>query len=132
MSFLPTNSVLGELQIIKILDWYDGPRLFIAENTSGDRYVAFWADELESGSLWLYVAVSNDRIDSLLTSAIDLRQLYSDSEDGIVFKVFLHQDDHESSVQSVSISTLDEDFLPLSGDFITNQDSYSSETMSMR
>jgi hypothetical protein len=114
--------MLGKLHILEVLDWYDGPRLFIAENASGNRYISFWADELDDGSLWLYVSVSESKIDTLLAAQIDLRQLYVEAEDGIIFKVFLRNEEGNTSVEPVAVMELEEELLPLSGDFLSSDD----------
>ncbi|MGK7929184.1 MAG: DUF6575 domain-containing protein [Spirulina sp.] len=121
MSFLPLNTMLGKLQIIKVLDWYDGPRLFIAENASGTRYIAFWADELENESLWLYSSVSEKRIESVIAGQFDLRSIYTSPEDEIVFLVHLPHGDR-ASVEVLSPAQLDSEMLPPEDDFLIPDD----------
>ncbi|MBP0016180.1 MAG: hypothetical protein J7647_01330 [Cyanobacteria bacterium SBLK] len=121
MSFLPLDTMLGKLQIVKVLDWYDGPRLFIAENVSGSRYIAFWADELENESLWLYSAVSESRIESVISGQFDLRSIYTNPEDEIVFLVHLLHGDR-ASVEIISPVQLDSEMLPPEDDFLVFDD----------
>ncbi|MEA5472001.1 DUF6575 domain-containing protein [Spirulina sp. 06S082] len=122
MSFLPLNTMLGKLEIIKVLDWYDGPRLFIAENASGTRYIAFWADEGENESLWLYSSVSESRIASVISGRFDLRSIYKNAEDGRVFLVHLLHDNNRALVEVLSPEQLDSEILPPEDDYLIPED----------
>lgn len=126
-SFLPLNTLLGKLRIVEILDWYDGPRLFVAENAAGNRYIAFWADEQEDVSLWLYSSVSESRISHLVSGKLALRNIYTEPEDEILFLVRLsHQ--VQSSVEVVSPDRIDVDLFPPDGDFLVSDEDFFAET----
>lgn len=118
-SFLPLNTLLGRLKIVEVLDWYDGPRLFIAENASGNRYIAFWADEQDDESLWLYSSVSESRIASLVSGKFDLRSTYTNPEDGVIFLVRLSSQT-QSSVEVLVPDQLEQDLFPPYEDFLTS------------
>ena len=106
MSFLPLNTMLGQLRIIEVLDWYDGPRLFIAQSGSGNRYIAFWADEIDEESLWLYASASEDRIENIMSGKLDLRRIYTEPEDGTIFLIRLFKD-KPSSVEAICPNEID-------------------------
>ncbi|MBP0015999.1 MAG: hypothetical protein J7647_00390 [Cyanobacteria bacterium SBLK] len=118
MVFLPLDMILGKLKIIKVLDWFDGPRLFIAENTSGIRYIAFWADERENESLWLYAAVSEERIASVIAGQFDLRSIYTNPEGESVFLVCLPHSGDRAFVEALLPEKLDIEMLPPEDDFL--------------
>lgn len=121
MSFLPLNTMLGQLRIIEVLDWYDGPRLFIAQSGSGNRYIAFWADEIEEESLWLYASVSEGRIDNIISGKLDLRSIYTNPEDGTIFLIRLFKD-KPSSVEAICPTEIDQELLPPCDDFLVAED----------
>lgn len=126
MSFLPLNTMLGKLRIVEVLDWYDGPRLFIAENASGSRYIAFWADEKASESLWLYSLVSESRISNLVSGKADLRSIYTDPEDGVIFLVRL-TDQEQAFVDAIVPAQIEQDLLPPYDDFLVSNESFFPE-----
>lgn len=89
LNFLPSNTLLGKLRIVEVLDGTDKPRFFIAENASGNHYIAFQAqaEHLESESLWFYASVSESRIDEVMRGKVILRKIYTEPEDEIIFRV---------------------------------------------
>ncbi|WP_017325924.1 DUF6575 domain-containing protein [Synechococcus sp. PCC 7336] len=125
-SFLPLDTSLGKLRIVEILDWYDGPRLFIAENATGNRYVAFWADEQEDETLWLYSSVSESRIAHLVSGKLDLRSIYTEPEDGVIFLIRL-TNQAQSSVEVLTPNELARDLLPPDEDFLVSDEGFFSE-----
>jgi hypothetical protein len=128
MSFLPIGTMLGKLKIIEVLDWYDGPRLFIAENASGIRYIAFWADETEEEDLWLYSSVSEHRISCIISGKLDLRSIYTSPEDEIVFLIRLKNNSQSlASVEAIDPSKIEQELLPPYGDFLTGNEEFFTE-----
>lgn len=123
MSVLPVNTLLGKLKIIEVFDWLDGPRLFIAENASGHRYLAFWAGDQGRESLWFYAPASETRVANLVAGKIDLRTVYTQPEDGILFSVRITQDG-QSIVEPIVPARLDLDLLPASEDVVTPDDAF--------
>jgi hypothetical protein len=119
MSFLPLSTMLGKLKIIEVLDWYDGPRLFIAENASSTRYIAFWADETEEEEIWIYSSVSEHRISGVISGKIDLRSIYTNPEDGVIFLVRLKNSDRSAaSVETILPCEIEPELLPPYDDFL--------------
>lgn len=129
MSFLPLGTSLGKLKIIEVLDWYDGPRLFIAESASGIRYIAFWADETEDEDLWLYSSVSEHRISSIVSGKLDLRSIYTKPEDEIIFLIRLRSNSQSSaSVETIYPSQIDQELLPPYDDFLALDEGFFAES----
>jgi hypothetical protein len=129
-SFLPPENLLGKLKIVEVLDWYDGPRLFIAELPSGARYIAFWADEQEDESLWLYSAVSEKRISDLISGNIDLRRIFTDPEDGGIFLIRL-SNEGASSIERNVADQLEQDWLPPYDDYLVSEEGFFAENDSV-
>jgi hypothetical protein len=130
MSFLPLNTFLGKLRIVEVLDWYDGPRLFIAENASGSRYIAFWADEQGMESVWLYSSASENKIDSVISGRSDLRSIYTDPEDGVIFLVRL-VDEEPAIVEPLPPERVEQDLLPPCDDFLVSHEGFFPEDTSV-
>jgi hypothetical protein len=126
MSFLPLNTMLGKLRLIEVLDWYDGPRLFIAENASGSRYIAFWADEQEDESYWLYSLVSESRINCLVSGKLDLRSIYTDPEDEVIFLI-RSTGEVFWTVEVITPQEIHEELLPPFEDFLVSNEGFFSE-----
>ena len=60
-----------DLSPVKILDWYDGPRLFtLAE--SGITYLAYLCSESGSSARYLLIPTDEERVQALTTGAITL------------------------------------------------------------
>jgi hypothetical protein len=129
MSFLPIGSELGVLKILEVLDWYDGPRLFIAEDPSGTRYIAFWADETEEESLWLYSSVSEDRISNVTSGKLDLRSIYTNPENEIVFLIRLKNNNQSSAlVEKICPNQIEQKLLPPCDDFLSLNEGFFAES----
>jgi hypothetical protein len=111
---LPIDTFLGKLRILEILDRDGGPRLRITENASGSRYLAFEVEVMEQGSRWLYVPISDTRIDDLMAGKLPLREIYTDPEDGFIFGVRVSP--QASSVDLMAADAVEPDWLPLDDD----------------
>ncbi len=122
---LPINTFLGKLSILEVLDWHDSPRLLIAENAAGNRYIAFWADATEQENRWLYAAVSEHQIDRFLWGELALRTIYTDPEDGLIFLV--HSSLQASSVDVTTADALEPDLLPPPNDCLETAERFGAE-----
>lgn len=72
---------MRELSIIRILEYYDVPQLFVAEDVVGMRYLCQLYDILEDGELKvLGVAVSNNKLNDFIKGHIDLLSMFVDRE----------------------------------------------------
>lgn len=114
MAFPPDDTSLGRLRILEVWDEYDGPRLFVAVNASATLFVAFWADQTDDVDTWLYVAVSEARLERVQSGSITLRDAFTTAEDGNVFVVRVprKERDGQSLVEAVRAAAIDLDLLP--------------------
>lgn len=113
---LPKGSQLGRLSINEVYDYYDGPKLFTAKNSSGTTYLAFWADQDGAGDVWLYVPISNGRLQKVKTGEVSLRNTFIESEDGFAFKIHTSFDGSTNRVDCVLGKEIDDELLPLPDD----------------
>ena len=111
MELPPTTTALGRLRLVDVWDYYDGPRLFVAQNAAGAFYIALWADEDDTTNTWLYVAVSEDRLERVQTGQISLRAAYLDPEDGKVFEMIVPKGSGDIALALVDIAQIAADLL---------------------
>jgi len=121
MSLLPQKTILGNLEIIEVYEFYDKPCLFSCRNVAGQIFLAVWIDETSYSDSWLYVPTSLRRLRQVITGAIELKSAFSEAEDGFVFEINIPH--HESKINVVKIlsENLEEDQLPTSGEFLNCQ-----------
>jgi hypothetical protein len=121
---LPESTILGKLNLIEVYEFYDMPILFACENKAGHTYLAVWVDEAVDKDTWLYVSLSRKRFQRIRAGEIDLHDAFAKSEDEIVLEVIIYRNpNRESQVEPLSIQDLDENWLPLSGDYLNILDS---------
>ena len=71
----------------RVLQYYDGPRLLLQRNLSGQLFLAWWSDSDEFADRWLYLPVSESRLRSILSGQIPDREALENPEDGDIFVV---------------------------------------------
>lgn len=118
MSILPQFTILGNLEIIEVYVYCDQPCLFACRNRTGHIFLAVWIEETAAFNQWLYVALSEQRFMSICSGKIDLRDAFLKSEEGFVFEVKINRDRSPDSITIILCDRLDEDWLPMSGEFL--------------
>jgi hypothetical protein len=88
MMFLGQNDSFGELAIQEVFVFYDGPRLFVAENAAGQKYLFnCLSSEDDLADRWLVVPVSEKRLFALKDKLLPLRDAFYEPELGRVFEL---------------------------------------------
>lgn len=64
---------MTSLTIVEILEWYDGPEVFVATDGSGSLYLADCISQPGAGSRYRVVPVNRDQVRRLYDGGIDLR-----------------------------------------------------------
>lgn len=124
---LPIGSPLGTLRIVDILDEYDGPRLFVAINAVDTYFLAFWADRTDNAEHWLYVPVSERRLNELYSGSIPIRQAYLKPEEPVVYFITESLEiPGDFTCKALSPTELDVDFLPPPDDCLTLGEQFSA------
>lgn len=118
MSILPQFTILGNLEIIEVYVYCDQPCLFACRNRTGHIFLAVWIEETAAFNQWLYVALSEQRFMSICSGKIDLRDAFLKSEEGFVFEVKINRDRSPDSITIILCDRLDEDWLPMAGEFL--------------
>lgn len=106
------STPIGELLITDVLASYDGPRLFVCVSQSSQTYLALWVGDDEDSERWLYVAISQIRLDAVRTGRIALRQAFLEPEDGWLWEFSYVFDGDVFRSRMVSGQNLAEEDLP--------------------
>jgi hypothetical protein len=118
-TYLPESTVLGILKLIEVYEFYDQPCLFSCQNLSGQVYIALWVDSSEVEDVWLYAPVSSERFNNVKNGKVDLKTVFTHSEDAFVFEVSIPFDNHKQAiVKALACRDLTEDQLPEANQFI--------------
>ena len=100
----------------RVLQYYDGPRLLLQRSQSKQLYLAWWSDSDESTERWIYLPVSERRLQEILSGEIPSLDGLNAPEDGYLFVVDkdLHTDSITRTVMT-DASALPSDALPRQG-----------------
>lgn len=113
MTWLPSNTVLGDLTLEETFVEYDGPRVFTCRSTTGQLFLAGWAEEREDDDLWLYLPVSEPRLRVVRAGGLPLREAFERPE-GVVYLVTLPVDSDlaPDRAEPVEVDQLRDEWLP--------------------
>jgi hypothetical protein len=128
MTFLLPNDEVGQLVIGQVFVYFDGPRLFVAENPGGQRYIVNSLDSDDENSYWLMSAVSERRLFALLDGRLHLEDVFKNPEMGKVLRLVTDNTGHLSDFQVLQPSDLTSDDLPAPGFSLTIEDEPSTVT----
>ena len=104
------------LSLDRVLQYYDGPRLLLQRSQSRQLYLGWWSDSNEVTERWIYLPVSEHRLQEILSGELPSLDGLSDPEDGCLFVI---EKDLQTDVITKTIMTdasaLPTDALPLRG-----------------
>lgn len=124
MSFLPERTMLGQLEIIKVYDFYDKPVLFSCKNKSGLIFIVICVDSSDFAEIWLYAPMSSSRFQSIVQGRVELRDIFIEPEDGFVYQVEIpYEDEVNVIVKTVDCNEIPDEYLPELGQVIQYDDS---------
>ena len=107
---------MRKLRIIRILEYYDVPQLFIAEDAIGVRFLCLLHDIANDGELKIIgVTVSADKLNDFIKGHIDLLTMFTSPElEDSIFHIHIKEEgiyaEHYSGI-------LDSSMLPDEGYF---------------
>lgn len=107
---------MRKLRIIRILEYYDVPQLFIAEDAIGVRFLCLLYDIANDGELNIIgVTVSADKLNDFIKGHIDLLTMFKYPEvEGAIYHVYMRED---GIFAEHFRSTIDSSMLPDEGYF---------------
>lgn len=120
---LPVNTPLGRLRISEILDAFDGPRLLVARNAVGVAYLGLWVEDVADGDRWLYVAMSEERLEEIRGGHIPLRDAFLNAEDEIVFGIEFGRNENITRFNTLAAWDIDVADLPPEDDYLEQRPS---------
>lgn len=104
---------IGELVIIEVYAYIDGPKVFACESASGQKYLVNWIDTSETSDKWFYVPISDSRLRLVRSGDVSLRDSILKAEDGWMLEVITSTNQQENARVNIRESThLSEDELP--------------------
>lgn len=107
------NVVLGEgLEIDEVFIDYDGPQLFSARTASGRRFVVMHAPADGELDNWLYVEVSEARLQAFGANLISPRVLFGEPESQVLQLLSFDANGSLQKFSSVAPADLPRDYLP--------------------
>ncbi|MHB1468472.1 MAG: DUF6575 domain-containing protein [Solirubrobacteraceae bacterium] len=74
------TSLGSGLEIERVFFSFDGPKLFVARNSTGQRFLAVAVDDTETAVVFIYVPVSNERLVAIKSGLISLREAITTPE----------------------------------------------------
>ena len=113
------SAPLGDLELLRVYQEFDGPRLFSCRSRADQLYLALWADQSDDVDTWLYVAISARRLRSVEDGHITLRMAFAEPEDGQVVVIESHLAPGPESgpadriVQTAGPHEIPDDWLPM-------------------
>lgn len=122
MTFLPKLTLLGQIEIIEVYDFYDKPVLFSCKNKSGLIFIVLCVDSSDSSEIWLYAPISSSRFQSVIKGEVELRHIFTDTEDAFVYQVEIPYEDGINVIaKNVGCNEIPNEYLPELGQFIHSE-----------
>lgn len=104
---------IGAVQIIKVFEYYDGPKVFACESITGQKYIVNWIDTTSINDKWFYVPVSGTRYLLILNGKVSLRDCILHSENNMVLEVRTPKGENDTvEIDYREVSTVVEEELP--------------------
>jgi hypothetical protein len=114
------------LTVQETLIWHDIPQLFIAKDKIGGRYICLAVDDSETGTQYLAVAVSANRLQDLKSCKIDLHSVFAQPELNAWFQFNSFEND---TISATAFSEkIPESWLPTPNEFLPRTILLSPET----
>lgn len=110
---------MRKLKLTKILEYYDVPQLFVAEDASGVSYLCLLYDIEDDGELKvLGVATSSSKLDDFVEGQIDLLSMFENPEKKTsIYDIIMAED---SIYAKHFMGDIDKTMLPDKGYFYHN------------
>lgn len=116
---IPVQYDIPYLGIHKVVENYvynDDPALFSCKDAAGHLYLVT-VSETEADKTWLRVEISNERFNLIRSGGIDLRNAFTEAENGYLFRIKVRHDaPTQSSPEVIHPDEIPGDMLPFPGE----------------
>ena len=107
---------LGIHKVVENYVYDDYPVLFSCRDFAGHLYL-MTVGENDQHKTWLRVGISNERFNLIRSGGIDLRNAFTDPENGYLFRIRVsHDNPTQSSPEVIHPGEISEDMLPFPGE----------------
>lgn len=113
MSIFPSNSELGNLKIVEVYDYYDGPKFFCTINQFKQLMVVYWADynKEDKSNGWLYLPITDEKLNELRRGKVSVRNAFESPEQGL-YLVYTYPDSSNDSTEYIKKGKTSKAILP--------------------
>lgn len=115
MSFLPSSTSLGELELLHTHIWFDGPCLISCKDTHNNLYMGVLIKREGGNEVWLYTVISEPSLEEVIKGVLSIRDIFLMYDQCYVVR--LPKGGPDSAVP-VPREDIPDDWLPLSESFI--------------
>lgn len=112
-----------------VLLFYDYPQVFIAKDIVDLKYTCMAIDEDETGPVYLCTPISKKRHDKLVTSKIDLKEVFEKPEVSEFYKSKYSEDESFLIIEHEPYALCPPDLLPEKDLFFNNYDEVASKAL---
>ncbi len=119
-SFFPSGTRMGALRMDYVIEWYDGPILFVARDDLEHAYLGYAVDREAGREAFLYVPISEDRLLGVRTGLVPLREAFTQPEGKVLFRVTVPMNG-ETSTSEIDITQLFEEELPDADEYLSER-----------
>ncbi len=116
---IPVQYDIPYLGIHKVVENYvynDNPALFSCKDSASHLYLVT-VGENDQDKAWLRVGISNERFNLIRSGGIDLRNAFTEAENGILFQIRIpHDDSTVPYPEIIQPNQIVDDILPLPGE----------------
>ncbi len=107
---------LGIHKVVENYVYNDDPALFSCKDSAGHLYL-ITVGKNDKQKTWLRVGISNERFNLIRSGGIDLRNAFTDPENGTLFQVCVpHDDSIDPSLEVIQSNQIPDGILPLPGE----------------
>lgn len=91
-SMITTPLSIGQIDLHEVYVFYDQPLLFLVQSQSkgNPMYIGNAIDETDDDETWMYLEVSQQRLNQINNKEIDLYTAYKQSENDLLIKFTIH------------------------------------------
>lgn len=112
IAVLPHSELIGELELVEVYESVDGPKLFVARNTTGQMYLCLWVGYHEAGERFWLIAITPDRFVAIRSGAVTLAFAFSRPEAGFFYRCHIAFETGATTTEVLLAEQIDQNLLP--------------------